>query len=109
MQAAGVGLAGVAAGGVLAGLAADGDLAGVAGARRAAVACGVATGPTATSMKGNGLAGACRREKLGALVGWEDGDHLSFSDRSGQGHYSTSKGWARATLWIHTRLQPIHR
>lgn len=79
MQAAGVGLAGVAAGGVLAGLAADGDLAGVAGARRAAVACGVATGPTATSMEGNGPAGACRREKLGALVGWEDGDHLSFS------------------------------
>lgn len=43
--------------------------------------------------------------EAGALVGWEDGNHLSFSDRSGQGHCSTSKGWGRATLWSHTRLQ----
>ena len=32
------------------------------------------------AMEEKGRAGARRREKLGALVGWGDGDHLSFSD-----------------------------
>ena len=53
-------------------------------------ACGMSTGPAAMEEKGR--AGACRREKLGALVDWADGGHQSFFNRSGQGHDSYARG-----------------